>query len=133
VNLGEKPIIKVVAGIIRREGKILLARRAAHKAMPGKWEFPGGKVEENEGPETAIEREIYEEFGVRIEVGDFFSQSMHEYLEFKIILDAYFGDWIDGDFSLIDHDAIAWVRREDLQNFDLTEADIPFVRLLEEL
>jgi 8-oxo-dGTP diphosphatase len=130
VNLWEKPTIHVVAGIIRREGKILLARRAPHKPMPGKWEFPGGKVEEGESPQAALEREIYEEFGVRIEVDDFFSQNLHDYGAFKIELDAYFADWIDGDFSLTDHDAIAWVRREDLQNFDLTEADIPFVRLL---
>jgi len=133
VNLGEKPIIHVVAGIIRHDGKILLARRAPHKPMPGKWEFPGGKVEEGESPQAALEREIYEDFGVLIEVDDFFSQNLHDYGDFKIELDAYFADWIDGDFSLTDHDAIAWVRREDLQNFDLTEADIPFVRLLEEL
>lgn len=131
--MGKKPTIHVVAGIIRHDGKILLARRAPHKPMPGKWEFPGGKVEEGESPQAALEREIYEEFGVRIEVDDFFSQNLHDYGDFKIELDAYFADWIDGDFSLTDHDAIAWVRREDLQNFDLTEADIPFVRLLEEL
>ena len=131
--MGKKPIIHVVAGIIRREGKILLARRASHKAMSGKWEFPGGKVEEGESPGTALEREIYEEFGVRIEVVDFFSQNKHEYLEFEIELEAYFADWMEGEFSLTDHDAIAWVKREGLRNFDLTEADMPFVELLEEL
>jgi 8-oxo-dGTP diphosphatase len=131
--LGKQPIINVVAGIIIHDGKILLARRAPHKVMPGKWEFPGGKVEGRENPGKALEREIYEEFGVHIEVGDFFYQNIHDYGEFKIVLDAYFGDWIDGEFSLKDHDTIEWVRREDLKNFDLTEADIPFVRLLEEI
>ena len=131
--MGKQPIIKVVAGIIKHDGKILLARRAPHKAMSGKWEFPGGKVEDREAPEIALEREIYEEFGVQIEVGDFFYQNIHDYGEFKIEVDAYFGDWIDGEFSLKDHDVIEWVRREDLKNFDLTEAYIPFVRLLEEI
>lgn len=110
----------------------MIARRAPHKKMPGKWEFPGGKIEEGETPEMALKRELEEEFGVQVEVGAFFNQNTHDYKDFKIELSAYFAKCIQGNFNLTDHDLIKWVRREDLRKFDLTEADIPFVtRLLE--
>ena len=127
------PLTEVSCAVIMDGDRVLVTQRSEHMPHPLKWEFPGGKVEDRETPGQALEREIYEEFGVHIEVGDFFYQNIHDYGEFKIVLDAYFGDWIDGEFSLKDHDTIEWVRREDLKNFDLTEADIPFVRLLEEI
>lgn len=71
-------MIKVVAGIITRNNMILIARRGAHKSMAGKWEFPGGKIEVNESPERALEREILEEFGAVIQTGRYISSNTHD-------------------------------------------------------
>ncbi len=131
--MGKESIIKVVAAILIENDKVLIARRAAHKKMPRRWEFPGGKVEPGESETTALSREILEEFDVKIEVGGFFAQSNYDYEEFRIELRAYCARLIGGEFNLSDHDKIEWVRRENLKNFDLTEADIPFVSLLERL
>ena len=120
-------MIKVVAGIVIRNNKVLIARRASHKAMAGKWEFPGGKIEVDESPEAALEREILEEFGVVIRSGSFVASNTHDYGDFKIELLAYRADFVRGEFELTDHDRIAWVRKEELRNYDLAEADIPLI------
>ncbi len=57
--MGGGQITQVVAAIIIKNDKVLIARRAGHKKMPGKWEFPGGKIEEGEATERALEREIF--------------------------------------------------------------------------
>lgn len=59
----------VPCAIIEKDGKILIARRAADQKLAGKWEFPGGKVEEGESPEECLKRELEEEFGIQDEVG----------------------------------------------------------------
>lgn len=123
--------IKVVAAILIKNDRVLIARRGPHKKMPGKWEFPGGKVEPGESEGNALSREILEEFDVEIEVGPFFAMSIYDYAEFSIELRAYYAHLVQGEFNLRDHDKIEWVRRGDLRNYDLTEADIPFVSMLE--
>lgn len=123
-------MLKVVAGIIMDQGKIFLARRAGHKSNPGKWEFPGGKIEPDENPEEALRRELFEEFGVITRTGGYIGSSIHAYKEFKIQLMAYESFWISGQFQLRDHDRFEWILIEDLKNYDLSEADLPIVAKL---
>lgn len=123
-------MIRVVAGIIKRDGKVLIARRASHKTMSGKWEFPGGKVEEGENPERALEREILEEFGVVVRTKEFLHANQHDYGDFKIELIAFSADYIDGVFKLSDHDKMEWIVPEELYSYDLTDADIPLISIL---
>lgn len=125
--MGEGQILKVVAAIIIKNDKVLIARRAAHKKMPGKWEFPGGKVEAGETPELALEREIYEEFGVQVQTKEFVHTNLYDYGSFKIELMAFNTSYISGEFELTDHDRIEWVRPEMLESYDLTEADLPII------
>ncbi len=61
--------------IIEKEGKILIARRAEDQKLAGKWEFPGGKVEDGESPEERLKRELEEEFGIQVEVGEYITSS----------------------------------------------------------
>ena len=65
----------VTCAIIEKEGKILIARRALDQQLAGKWEFPGGKVEDGESPEECLKRELEEEFGIQVEVGEFITPS----------------------------------------------------------
>ncbi len=62
-------MLAVVAGVIRRKGRYLVYRRPEGKLLAGKWEFPGGKLEEGESPEAALARELMEELGIRARVG----------------------------------------------------------------
>ena len=68
--------IRVVAAVIRREGRVLLASRPPDKPPPG-WEFPGGKIEPGESPEGALVRELREELGVRVIPGELLESSQH--------------------------------------------------------
>ena len=124
-------MVKVVAAIIIKKDKILIARRAAHKAMAGKWEFPGGKIEDGETMPEALEREILEEFSVHVKAGRFLATNTYSYETFQIELHAFYVTHIQGEFMLSDHDKIAWVTPDELEVYDLAEADIPLVKLLQ--
>lgn len=116
-------MFQVVAAILKKESEFLLAKRAKYKSHAGKWEFPGGKIDLYETPEEALERELFEEFKVKTKTGEHLGSIEHDYDEFRIELMAYVSSYIEGDFSLVDHDEIAWVTWEELSNFDLAEAD----------
>jgi 8-oxo-dGTP diphosphatase len=123
-------MIDVVAGIIMDGNKVLLARRAAHKSFSGKWEFPGGKIENGEKPESALERELKEEFDITTNVGEHFKTVEYSYEDFDIRLISYFTVYISGSFNLIDHDKINWVEIPRLLDYCLAEADIPVAERL---
>jgi 8-oxo-dGTP diphosphatase len=125
-------VIEVVAGILFSEsGEVLLARRAPHKSLPGKWEFPGGKIDAEESPEAALERELFEEFEVKTRTGRYIGLNEHDYGTFQIRLLFYESTYVSGEWVLSDHDIIEWVRIQDLKNYDLAEADLPVIKKLE--
>jgi len=117
-------MIPVVAAIMKRNNTYLIARRAPHKDHAGKWEFPGGKIDQGETPEKALERELFEEFAVLTKTGKHITTNQFDYGTFQIELMAYEVAYIGGYFQLTDHDQIAWVRLEEIQLYDLSEADV---------
>jgi len=120
----------VTCAIIEKEGKILIARCAEGQKLAGKWEFPGGKVEDGESPEECLKRELEEEFGIQVEVGEFITSNKHTYEHISIELMAYRVKYISGEFTLTDYDTIEWVAPEELLNYDLAEADIPIAMMV---
>ena len=126
-----KPV-EVLAGIIARDGKFLIGRRKAAKRLGGFWEFPGGKREPNETPQQCLEREIWEEFGIRIRAGEFLAESSHTYAFGAIRLLAYRAEYLSGDPVPTDHDEIRWIRPDELGNFTFAPADIPIVERLQQ-
>jgi 8-oxo-dGTP diphosphatase len=130
-ELWDELLMIVVAGIIKKGGKILLAQRKDDCPMePGKWEFPGGKVEKGETPEKALEREIREELGLGIRVGKLFAVSDIVKKGETITLRAYLADWISGEAKALDCKDFRWVGVAELVGFDLAEADIPIAEKL---
>jgi mutator protein MutT len=123
-------MIKVTAGLIESENKVLIARRKEGKHLEGLWEFPGGKIEEGESPESCLKRELYEELGIVVLVGEFFMDSIHKYAEKTILLKSYNCKIVSGDITLNDHDEIEWVTTSDIKNFRFAPADIPIVTAL---
>lgn len=125
--------IRVIAGIIEHGNRILIAKRKKNSTFGGKWEFPGGKLEDNETPEECLKRELTEEFGIESEIGEFICSTRHPInCQTTIDLAAYRVSHISGVFCLNDHDEIRWIERSELNQYDFPEADYTIVKRLME-
>ena len=124
-------IIKVVAAILQKEDKILIARKKQGKPLAGYFEFPGGKVEEGETPEESLIRELMEEMNIKIAVKEYIGESIYDYGNDKVIsLLGYTAEIIDGEIKLSDHDRYEWVTLEQINNYKIAPADIPLINKL---
>ena len=126
-------MIKVVAALIENDGKFLIAKRSTgDKNVLGKWEFPGGKVKENESELKAIEREIKEEFEIDVKAKEFVTNNIFKYPEKEVDLKLYKCNYINGTIKLHDHLEYKWVSKDDLLNYDLASADINLAMFVKE-
>ena len=121
---------KVIAAIIRKDNKYLLAQRAKKDIFYGKWEFPGGKLEDGETDEQCLRRELYEELQITAEIGDYFCSSFFEYKGQSMEMRAYFVDSFSGEIILHEHQQIHWVEMKDLASYDVPEPDRPIINKL---
>jgi len=122
-----KKHIYVVGAVIVRDGKIMCAQRGNTKTMPGKWEFPGGKIEEGETPQEALKREIQEEMQCIVEVGESIETTVYDY-EFGVVhLSTFYCSLVEGVPALTEHAAIRWLAAEGLGTLDWAPADVPAV------
>lgn len=127
-------MIKVVAALIENDNKVLLARRSTGDInVLGKWEFPGGKVEQDENELAAIEREIKEEFELTIKAKEFIANNVCEYPTKVVDLRLYKCDYVSGEFKLHDHSEYKWVEKEELLDYDLASADIPLAEYVKKV
>ncbi|WP_308797289.1 (deoxy)nucleoside triphosphate pyrophosphohydrolase [Agromyces silvae] len=123
--------LHVVAAVIEHEGRILACRRRAGKADAGKWEFPGGKVEEGETAADALVREIAEELSVGIEVHDELSTDDTDVGGRVIRLTCLRATLTTNrPTASTDHDAMRWATPPELLTLDWAAPDLPAVRLL---
>ena len=119
-------MINVVCAVIQDcQSRFLACRRSAVKSMAGKWEFPGGKVEEGEPATDALRREIEEELGCSIDVVSQLPAVTHYYPRFAIRLTPYCCRLVTGKIQLRDHSEYRWVSLDDCDQLDWAEADIP--------
>ena len=124
------PFIRVTCAVISRHGRILVARRGPGMKMPGKWEFPGGKVEAGESEEETICREIQEELSLTIRVTDRWPAVFHDYGSFRIELIPFLAEALSGEAVPSEHDQICWLTPAELKDLDWAEADLPVMRQL---
>lgn len=125
---------KVSAGIVVYEQKIFIAQRKKGKSLEYFWEFPGGKLEENETLPECLSRELMEEFSMKTKVGSFFMESAFDYEFGTIILHAYFVECQNPkELTIIDHEQIKWVELKELAEYNFAPADCPIVNKLLEL
>ena len=125
-----KKNIHVVRAVIVKDDAILCAQRGMEKSLPGLWKFPGGKIEENETPEAALQREIQEEMHCHVEIGEQVEHTVYEY-DFGIVhLTTFFCKLVEGTPVLTEHTAIEWLKATELEKLEWAPADIPAIEKL---
>jgi 8-oxo-dGTP diphosphatase len=124
----------VVAAVIERDGRILIAQRKRSGQHPLKWEFPGGKVEPNEAPEAAVVRELEEELAIQARVDREIMRYEYQYLgRSPILLIFYRVIEFTREPKNLDFEQVAWVGRASLGDYDFLEGDAKFIRAVQEI
>lgn len=112
-------MINVAAGIIEKDGLVLIAQRHRNDTHGLKWEFPGGTLRRDESGEDGIVREILEELNLCVEVVRYFGY----YTEPPIRVQYYLVKYLSGEISLVEHEQAEWVSKDRLIEFDLLSGD----------
>ena len=124
------PHIDVTAAVIWRDGRVLIAQRPAHGLLGGLWEFPGGKQEPGETLPECLRREIREELGVEIEVGELVTSVRHTFTHYRITLHAFRCRLVDGEPQAIGCAGTRWVTLSELDCFAFSAADRRVIAVL---
>jgi 8-oxo-dGTP diphosphatase len=132
-------VLVVAAALVDPDGRVLIAQRPEGKSMAGLWEFPGGKIEKAETPETALIRELKEELGIAVKEPCLapFTFASHTYGGFHLLMPLYVCRRWEGDPQPLTHEALKWIRpRELLSNaaaWPMPAADLPLLPMLRDL
>ena len=124
----QKPILEVSCAILERFDQVLVAKRARGTAHGGLWEFPGGKLEENESAAESLVRELKEELGVQIRLVQTLKPSDTEEEKRILRLHPFRCTLVSGNPKPHEHSQIRWVHRTRLETFNWAPADIPVLR-----
>ncbi len=114
--------VNVAAAVIIRDGKIFATERG-YGNYKDWWEFPGGKIEESESPRDAVLREIEEELGVSIEVGDRIYVIEYDYPDFHLHMEAFACTLSGGEIELREHENALWLDRDSIDSVRWLPAD----------
>ncbi len=120
----QKINVHAVAGIVLRDGKLLVAERPEGKPYSGFWEFPGGKIESAETGEAAIRRELREELGIEIIKADFWFNHLHAYPDKTVLLELWRVTEFAGEPQSLEHQTLRWVTYEEILHLRLLEGNL---------
>lgn len=123
-------MIQVSCALLLQHNRVLIAQRSANMRMPGKWEFPGGKREADESLSHCLKRELFEEFGIQIQVRQALPSVIHAYPEFTIALFPFWCTWEAGVLQPKEHQKFTWCLPEELYDYDWAAADLPIVQAI---
>ncbi len=122
--------VKVVAAVICdsiKEKKKIFATARGYGDLKGGWEFPGGKIEEGETPEQALEREIREELDTIIEVGPYIDTIEYDYPTFHLSMDCFYCEVKEGHLELKEAEAAKWLTKDTIDDVNWLPADITLI------
>ena len=123
--------INVVAAIIKKDDKIFATQRG-YGEFKGGWEFPGGKIEQGETPQQALEREIREELDAQITVGGLLDTIEYDYPSFHLSMQCFWCKLVHDNIVLKEHEAARWLTKTTLFDVEWLPADIALVKKIEE-
>lgn len=127
----EKKVVRVVAAIIRQDDKIFATQRG-YGEFKGGWEFPGGKIEEDETPEEALVREINEELDITITMEEYFDTVEYDYPTFHLSMKCFICKIEKGNLHLNEHEDARWLTVDTLYDVEWLPADFGLIEKLEE-
>ena len=127
-----KTVLVAAVALIDADGRVLLAQRPAGKPMAGLWEFPGGKVEAGETPESALIRELHEELGIETWNSCLapLTFASHSYADFHLLMPLFACRRWQGNPMPREGQVLKWVRAQDLRDYPMPPADIPLIPIL---
>ncbi|MCI9290549.1 MAG: (deoxy)nucleoside triphosphate pyrophosphohydrolase [Clostridia bacterium] len=130
-----KKTLQVVGAIIVKDGRILAVKRgeSKNKAVAYKYEFPGGKIESGETPQSALKRELLEEMDYAIEVGEEFMQVTYEYEEVIVHLTAFICAPLSERYKLNEHIDDIWLLPDELNSVEWAPADSDIISKLSKI
>ncbi len=128
-------LLVVAVALVDADGRVLISQRPEGKALAGLWEFPGGKLEAGERPETALIRELKEELGIDVAESCLapLTFASHAYPDFHLLMPLYVCRRWKGQAAAQEGQLIRWVRPKALRDYPMPPADIPLIPHLEEL
>jgi A/G-specific adenine glycosylase len=118
-----RPHHLIAVGVVWHQGKILIARRPESAMLGGLWEFPGGKVKDNESLEQTVQREIWEEMGIRVQVGAKITCIEHGYTHFSITLCAFHCEYLSGTVKALASSEWRWISPDAIENYAFPRAN----------
>ena len=123
--------IRVVAAVIKSNNDngeiVVLSTQRGYGELKGGWEFPGGKIIDNETPQQAIAREIKEELNVDIKVGKLIDTIEYDYPEFHLSMDCFWCEIVKGKVILLEHSAARWLTVNELDSVEWLPADVTLI------
>lgn len=128
-------LIVAACALVDIDGRVLIGKRPAGKTLAGLWEFPGGKVEADETPEACLIRELHEELGIEVTKACLapFVFASHAYDDFHLLMPLFLCRRWKGFATAREHEALAWVRPERMDEYPMPPADKPLVAWLRDL
>jgi 8-oxo-dGTP diphosphatase len=124
-------VIEVAAGLIRHDGRYLITRRKPGVHLGGFWEFPGGKREVDESLVECLQRELFEELGIRVDLPIPYQIVRHDYPEKTVELHFFRCTIEKGEPAPVDCAEIRWVQPEELTQFEFPAADQAIIQALQ--
>ena len=115
--------IPVVAGFLKKDGRILVGQRPENHSLAGLWEFPGGKIELGESPEEALSRELSEELGIEAQIGELKLSVTHSYNDVGIVILFYEVLYWKGEPKAKHHLMLEWIYPEELRERSIPDAN----------
>ena len=123
--------IEVVAAVIYKDGEIFATQRG-YGEFEGMWEFPGGKIEPGESCEVALKREIQEELGVDIEVGELICTTEYDYPSFHLTMHCFLCGIASGEIELREHKSARWLTKDTLNDVNWLPADLEVIEKIKQ-
>ena len=132
MQMKNKKTVKVAAAIIKDKNRIFTTQRGYGEFKDG-WEFPGGKIEENETPKEALVREIKEELDTTITVEELIDIIEYDYPDFHLSMHCFLCTIVSGDLVLKEHEAARWLTKDQLWSVEWLPADLSLIEKIEKI